>query len=387
MKDTWHSTDSPGELLSLVDPKDGPFKAFLPYPLPPDLQIPNRILRMLAKADHSLGRLSELGMQLPNTDLLTFAFMRREAVLSSKIESIHTTVTEVYQFEMEKVDRGRGYAREAFNNFEALRYGLDQIQHRGLSLGLIRELHERLMHEVLDERGREKNPGAFRQRQNFIGRDEKDRITDALYVPPPPDRIHDLLQDWELFVNEDNELPILIKIVLAHYQFEAIHPFEDGNGRVGRLINSLMLQREGLLVKPILSLSAYLAAYRQGYYTGLRGITYNADWFSWLKYFLKAVRQSATDAIVRSQKIIELRDFFLNRVKEKTRGKAVELVDFMFRKPVFTQADALEHFNVSQQAMAGYFRLYVKLELIEDTTGKYNNRIYQVPELLKLLEA
>lgn len=380
----WHTAASPGELLALTHPVLGPYSAFLPNPLPPKLELENPIIRRLAHTEHLLGRLTELGMQLPNPELLTYAFMRREAVLSSEIEGIHTTVAEVYQYEAEQDDHGRGFAREAYNNYDALRYGLEQIEQREVTLGLVRELHERLMHEVRDARGRNKNPGAIRETQNYIG-SPGSGIAQASFVPPPPDRVMDLLRDWESFVRTNDELPILAKIAFAHYQFEAIHPFEDGNGRVGRLLISLMLQKERLLAVPILSLSSYIAVMRQEYYRGLQSVTRVGAWSEWLNFLLTAIQESAEDAIARSQRILELREQYTVRVKENTRSRAIELVDFMFQRPVFTQAQAIEQIDVTPQAMAGYFRLFVELGLIEETTGKYNNRVYRVPELLGIL--
>ncbi|MBK6765528.1 MAG: Fic family protein [bacterium] len=380
----WYSSASPGELLELTHPVLGPYQAFLPHPLPPKIAFEPQTVRQLAKAEHSLGRLSELGQQLPNPDLLTYAFMRREAVLSSEIEGIHTTVAEVYHYEAEPNGHGHGFTREAFNNYDALRFGLEQITHRDLSLGLLRELHARLMHDVRDARGRDKSPGAVRQTQNYIGTPGAN-IAQASFVPPPPDRVPELLEQWERFARTDDELPILAKIAFAHYQFEAIHPFEDGNGRVGRLLISLMLQREKLLSVPILSLSSYIAVMRQEYYRGLQSVTRLGAWTEWLNYMLTAIQESAEDAIARSQRILELREHYATRVKASTRSRAIELVDFMFERPVFTQAQAILVINVTPQALAGYFRLFVELGLIEETTGRYNNRVYRVPELLGVL--
>lgn len=384
MSVSWHTPTSPGDLLSLNHPTQGEYSAFLPHPLPPDVTLTNASVRQLSKAEHSLGRLSELGMQLPNPELLTYAFMRREAVLSSEIEGIHTTVAEVYQYEADQIDHGNGFAREAFNNYDALRYGLEQIGHREISLGLVRELHERLLDEVRDARGRNNNPGSFRETQNYIGR-PGNKLSQAIFVPPPPNRIAELLHDWEQFVQTNNELPILAKIAFAHYQFEAIHPFEDGNGRVGRLLISLMLQKEGLLAVPILSLSSYIAVMRDSYYAGLNGVTRTAAWQEWFEFFVAGVQEAAEDAIVRSQRILALHKEYSTQIHDNTRSRAIELVDFIFRQPVFTQSQALQSIDVTPQAIAGYFRLFEELGLIEETTGKYNRRVYRVPRLLEVL--
>ncbi|NUO19832.1 Fic family protein [bacterium] len=384
MSVTWHTPASPGDLLSLTHASEGNYSAFLPHPLPPRVNFGLHAIRQLSKAEHSLGRLSELGVQLPSPELLTYAFMRREAVLSSEIEGIHTTIAEVYQYEAEQTDQGNGYAREAYNNFDALRFGLEQMKSREISLGLIRELHERLMHEVLDARGRNKNPGAFRETQNFIGRPGS-KLSQAIYVPPPAERVEELLYDWEKFVRTNNELPILAKIAFAHYQFEAIHPFEDGNGRVGRLLISMMLQKEGLLAIPILSLSSYIAATRNDYYAGLNSVTREGAWQEWFEYFVQGVQEAAEDAIERSQKILALHRSYHTKVLEHSRSRAVELVDFIFCQPVFTQSQAMQTINVTPPAMAGYCKLFEELGLIQEMTGNYNRRVYRVPELLGVL--
>lgn len=383
--DTWYGPESPGKLLELIHNTEGRYYAYLPASLPPQIQITNVMAKRLARAEHGLGRLSELGRQLPNPELLTAAFLRREAVLSSQIEGVNTTVDKVYEYEVDLAPQDSGAAREAYNNFVALRYGLDQIAHRGITIGLIRELHERLMDGIRDARGGNKNPGALRSKQNYIGKPGS-RLAQALYIPPPPDHVAPLLQDWEKFVQSKQDLPDLAKIAFAHYQFEAIHPFEDGNGRVGRLIISLSLQRDGLLTFPILSLSGYLFEHRDQYYAGLRGVTRDGNWQGWLDYLLEGFARATEDAIQRSQAILSLQEEFRNQVKEATRSARIrDVLDFIFLSPVFSPIAVAKHLGLTSGAIPVHLRQLERLGLVEETTDKYNNQIYKVPRLLALL--
>src|SRR6266545_5868490 len=280
----------------------GGYWAYVPEPLPPRIQWAAEVVSALSSADRSVGRLAGEGRRLPNPHLLIRPFVRREAVLSSRIEGTQATLGELLAAEAGAVvDRSPADLREVGNYVVALEYGVERIRKLPLSLRLVRELHERLMRGV---RGDSATPGEFRRSQNWIGRPGC-TLTDAAFVPPPPDRLMECLGAWEEFLHDDT-LPPLVHAALVHSQFGAIHPFLDGNGRVGRLLITLLLIARGVLPSPLLYLSAWFEATRQAYYARLLGVTEGGEWEEWLGYFLTGAAGQAEDALGRIQRIDDL---------------------------------------------------------------------------------
>src|SRR5947209_8528158 len=260
----------------------GGYRAYLPDPLPPPIRWSSALASRLSEADRAIGRLSGEGRRLPNPHLLIRPFVRREAVLSSRIEGTQATLGELLAAEAgAAVERSPDDLREVANYVVALEYGVRRLRTLPLSLRLVRELHEKLMRGV---RGEAAAPGEFRRTQNWIGRPGA-TLTEATYVPPPPDRLMDVLAPWETFLH-DRSLPPLVHAALVHAQFEAIHPFLDGNGRVGRLLITLLLAERKILTTPLLYLSAYFEATRREYYARLCAIIEAGAWEEWVNYFL-----------------------------------------------------------------------------------------------------
>jgi Fic family protein len=283
--------------------------AYVPEPLPPRIQWTAGVVSALSAADRAVGRLAGEGRRLPNPHLLIRPFVRREAVLSSRIEGTQATLGELLAAEAGAVvELSPADLREVGNYVVALEYGVERMRSLPLSLRLVRELHERLMRGV---RGDSATPGEFRRSQNWIGRPGC-TLTDAVFVPPPPDRLMGCLGAWETFLHDDT-LPPLVQAALAHSQFEAIHPFLDGNGRVGRLLITLLLIARGVLPSPLLYLSAWFEATRDEYYARLFGVTERGEWEEWLGYFLTGAAGQAEDALGRIQRI----DALLARWREK----------------------------------------------------------------------
>jgi Fic family protein len=277
----------------------GGYRAYVPEALPPPLEWGADLVSALSAADRAVGRLAGEGRRLPNPQLLVRAFVRCEAVLSSRIEGTQTTLGELFAAEAGAViERSPADLREVGNCVVALEYGVGRLASLPLSLRLVREIHERLMHGV---RGDTATPGEFRRSQNWIGRPGS-TLTDAIYVPPPPDRLMECLGAWETFLHDDT-LPPLAHAALAHSQFEAIHPFLDGNGRVGRLLITLSLIARGVLPSPLLYASAYFEATREEYYARLLGVTERGEWEEWLAYFLRGLSTQAEDSATRIQRI------------------------------------------------------------------------------------
>ena len=277
----------------------GGYRAYVPDPLPPRLAWSDALAAALSRADLAVGRLAGEGRRLPNPHLLIRPFVRREAVLSSRIEGTQATLGELLAAEAgAAVERSPEDLREVANYVVALEHGVARLAALPLSLRLIKELHEKLLRGI---HGDTATPGEFRRSQNWIG-PAGCTLADASFVPPPPDRLQDCLGAWEMFLH-DETLPPLVHAALAHSQFEAIHPFLDGNGRVGRLLITLLLVERQVLPSPLLYLSAYFEATRQEYYARLSGVTGRGEWEEWLAYFLRGVAGQAEDALSRIQRI------------------------------------------------------------------------------------
>ena len=321
----------------------GGYRAYVPAPLPPPIAWDEALASALSSADRAIGRLAGEGRRLPNPHLLIRPFVRREAVLSSRIEGTQATLGELLAAEAgAAVDRSQADLREVANYVVALEFGVERLHTLPLSLRLLRELHERLMRGV---RGDMATPGEFRRSQNWIG-PAGCTLDTATYVPPPPDELMDCLGAWERFLH-DEALPPLVHAALAHSQFEAIHPFLDGNGRVGRLLITLLLIERDVLPAPLLYLSAYFEATREEYYARLLAVTERGEWEAWLNYFLAGVAHHAEDALGRIRRIDALLEAWRERVA-KTPSKLPEKAIVRFAEnPFWTVAGLAERLGVA----------------------------------------
>ena len=308
--------------------------------------------------------------------------MKREAVLSSRIEGTQATLGELLAAEAgAAVERSPADLREVANYVTALEYGVARLKKLPLSLRLVREVHERLMKGV---RGEATGPGRFRRSQNWIGRPGA-TITSATYIPPPPDRLMECLGAWEKFLH-DTSLPPLIQIGLAHSQFEAIHPFLDGNGRVGRLLIILFLIERNILPAPLLYVSAYFEASRDEYYDRLLGVTARGEWEAWLEYFLTGVARQADDAMSRAQRINELLAAWRQRVARLTARLALDVIDLLAENPFCTATRMAKRLDVAfTTAQRAIDRLESAGVLIRVSEAK-RNRVYCAKQILDILE-
>ena len=282
------------------------YRAFIPNPLPPEppLSLDNELVALLSNADQSLGRLDGAADMLPNPDLFVRMYVRKEAVLSSQIEGTQASLADVLEYEAEVSHRQLpGDVLETFNYVKALNAGLERLNDLPLCNRLIREIHGILMQGV---RGQERSPGEFRETQNWIG-PPGSNLNNASYVPPPPAEMYHAMGAFENYLNSELPVPLLIKCGLAHGQFEMIHPFLDGNGRLGRLLITFLLCQQKVLSRPLLYLSAYFKEYQEEYYARLYAISNEGDWEGWLKYFLKGVGQVSQEAAETARRIIAMR--------------------------------------------------------------------------------
>jgi len=357
------------------------YSAFVPDPLPPRIEFGARLVRTLSDADRAIGRLAGEGSHLPNPHLLIRPFVRREAVLSSRIEGTQATLGELLAAEAgAAVDRSPEDLREVANYVVALEYGIGRLKKLPLSLRLVRELHERLMRGVPGGRA---HPGEFRRSQNWIG-PPGSTLANATYVPPPVTEMKTALGAWETFLH-DRSLPPLVQIALIHSQFEAIHPFVDGNGRVGRLLITLFLVERGILPAPLLYLSAFFEARRRDYYDGLLGVTQRGEWKAWIEYFLNGVARQAEDALSRVERINRL----LARWRETAVGRsasALRLVDLLAENPFWTVKRAAERLSVAFTTAQRAVESLERAGVLKRTSAARRDRVYCARAILDILE-
>ncbi|MDQ3757396.1 MAG: Fic family protein [Actinomycetota bacterium] len=284
---------------------------------------------LLSEADRALGRLAGAGRLLPNPHILVRPYVAREALASSRIEGTQASLSDI--FDATARGAAEGDVRKVTNYIDALDWGLARLATLPLSMRLLREMHERLMAGV---RGEERRPGQVRTSPNWIGSPDN-RPETAVFVPPPVDAMQDALTDWERFVNDEVPIPPLVKCALLHYQFETIHPFLDGNGRLGRLLIVLFMIEEGLMSAPLLYVSSYFETHRSEYYDRLQLVRERGQIDEWLQFFFKAVALQAKDAVSRAERLADLRETY-RQITSRTRSRAREVVELLFENPVVT---------------------------------------------------
>ena len=360
----------------------GGYKAFRPHPLPPEIIWTPRLVRILSQADRLLGRLAGEGRRLPNPHVLIRPFIRREAVYSSRIEGTQATLGELLAAEAGAIpERSPEDLREVGNYVTALEHGLKRLKTLPLSLRLVRELHEKLMTGV---RGDHATPGEFRRSQNWIGRPGC-TLADASYVPPPPDTLLDHLGRWEDFLH-DETIPPLVHAALMHYQFEAIHPFIDGNGRVGRLLITLALCARGVLPEPLLYLSAFFEATRADYYDSLRGVTEKGDWAGWIEYFLNGVARQSEDALSRAERIN--RQLARWRADFADGGSKVplQLIDLIGANPFLSPRETERRLGVSYNTAMRAIDALERGGVVTKVGDSKRDRVFCAHAILDILE-
>jgi len=358
------------------------FKAFVPNPLPRELPLSSPLISALDKASLAVGTLAGVGETLQNPHLLITPFLRREAVLSSRIEGTQASISDVFIFEAGGERADAPDTREVVNYVHALNLGLERLNELPICVRLTNEVHARLMHGV---RGENKTPGQLREHQNWIGT-RGTNIEDARFIPPPPELVSDLMADWERFVNEDLEMPALIQCALMHYQFEAIHPYLDGNGRIGRLLITLFLCAREVLPTPLLYLSAYFDKRRDDYIRHLFRVSATGEWEPWITFFLRGVEQQARDALIRSRRVRELHQRYVQLLQSKRESaNALRLLDILFANPYVTAPRASELLGVTHAGAQGILNRLVRAGVLEHISGRWP-RLYVARELLRVIE-
>lgn len=360
----------------------GAVDAFLPPPLPPELTFDDQLVRQLSTADRTLGQLAGVGRTLPSPHLFTRALLRREAVLSSRIEGTQATLSDLVLFEVEPSHETAGDVREVANYVAAMDYLLDPGQHAPIGQWLLRQAHRILMTGV---RGEQADPGQFRETQNWIGT-AGGGIDDASYVPPPPEHLPQCLTDFESYLRNASTFPPLIEIACLHYQFEAIHPFRDGNGRVGRLLVALLLIKWDLLPGPMLDFSAHIERNRQEYYERLLAVSTRGDWRGWVQFFLGVIAAQAADVLQRAQALQALRDEYGTQVTGVRASSLLpKLVDTLFETPALTIASAQRALDVTHRAATVNIERLIEEGLLQEVPKAGRTRRFIARRILDVI--
>jgi len=357
------------------------YVAYFPAPIPRAIELPASTIRLLADAEASLGRLAGVGQLVPNPHLLIRPYLMREALSSTRIEGTQASLADVFEVQASG-ETPNADVEEVLNYIDALEWGLGQLGELPLGVRLIREMHQRLLSGV---RGRERTPGEFRSTQNWIG-GSGSTIETASFVPPPPGELPALLADWERYAHESVEVPLLIQNALLHYQFETLHPFLDGNGRIGRLLSVFLLVEHGRLPAPLLYLSTYLERDRARYYDSLQAPRQRGDAIPWIELFLAAVRSQAADAVGRSQRIVQLRERYRAAASVIASNKAMTLVDLVCEAPIVSSHAVEVSLGVTRPTA---LKLLRQLEdvgvLTQGNAGPRGQRRYLARELMAVV--
>jgi len=362
------------------------YRAFIPAPLPPQppLAFDATLTGLLSRADRALGRLDGSVSTLPNPDLFILMYVRKEAVLSSQIEGTQSSLQDLLAAEAALYDENRPHdVEEVINYVRAMKHGLERLHELPVSVRLVREIHAELMQGV---RGGRLQPGELRQSQNWIG-PAGCTLNTATFVPPPAHEVPRALGDWEKFLHAEDGLPPLVKIALAHVQFETIHPFLDGNGRVGRLLITFLLTECGVLHKPVLYLSHYFKQHRQAYYDHLQAVRDKGEWEPWLAFFLHGVIAVAGEATDTAQRIQRLREAHRSAITEKlgrAAGNGHRLLEKLFDRPIVSVPDVQQLTGTTHAAANTLVRRMAELGILEEITGYARNRRFRYDPYVRL---
>ena len=358
-----------------------PYWAYVPNPLPQKIEVDWELANLLSKADIKLGQLSGAGQLLTNPHLLIGPFIRREAVMSSRIENTQSGLDDLFFFEADETEPPpMSDVKEIHNYVKAMEYGIKQLPKLSISYRLICEIHGTLMKGV---RGEHATPGSMRTSQNWIG---GRTLMDATYVPPPVPEMKQCFSDLEKYIHSNAREPALIQCALVHYQFEAIHPFLDGNGRIGRLLITFMLLEKGLLSQPLLYLSDFFERHRDKYYELLLNISQKGDWKAWLTFFLNGVRQQSEDALLTIQKLLNLQSEYRALGTGRKVPKSVNpLIDYLFARPIISVSALSKAWEMPFPTVQRGVDYLIEKGMLREITRRSRNRLFVADEILNII--
>ena len=364
------------------------FRAFIPNPLPPvpAIDLTGNVQALLSQADHALALLEGAALLLPNPELFVFMYIRKEAVLSSQIEGTQSSLQDVLAAEAKLFDPDApSDVGEVVNYVRAMQHGIARLGQLPISVRLIQEIHAELMQGV---RGGNLTPGELRRSQNWIG-PAGCGIRNASFVPPPPHEMLQAMSELELFLNSPSSLPLLVQIAIAHVQFETIHPFLDGNGRVGRLLITFLLMNRGLLTQPVLYLSHHFKRHRSAYYEHLQTVRTRGDWEGWVEFFLQGVIDVSREAALTAKAILAMREEYRSKIADtmgRGAGSAHRVMEKLFDQPIVAVATVREWLDITPAGANSVVNRLVEIGLLTEITGYARNRRFRFDPYLRLFE-
>jgi len=371
-----------GEIKKIEKSKWGSYFSFSPIALPPKINFDKALALAISKADRTIGKLSGVGLQLPNANLLVMPYLRKEALSSSRIEGTRISLSDLLLSEAKGLEDQSPDAQEVANYIHAVNFSLKKIEEEPITLELIKEMHKILMTGV---RGEDKLPGEYRKIPNWIG-PPKCRIQEATFVPPPPEEIVSLMDGIINYLNQDDGMPLLIKCALMHYQFETIHPFCDGNGRIGRALIALYLCKKQIMIKPLLYISGYFESHKREYETLLLKTNKEGKFEEWIFFFLEALTVQAEDALQRAIKLQNLREEYRKKIQLQLQtNNLLTLIDELFKNPYIEITTVKTIANVTYPTAKRLVETLVGLNILKQIGNEQRNKMYFAHEIFDII--
>lgn len=372
-----------GKVVSVKNTLGEQYNVFIPDPLPPKIKFDDELVLILSKAEEKLGKLSGIGLTLPSPNLLIIPYLRKEAIMSTRIEGTRISLQEVLLSEAKEEEEKTPDAREVVNYINTVNYALKQIEESPIDLGLIRNMHKILMKGV---RGNEMAPGEFRLVQNWIG-SKLSKVSEATFVPPNPEEVPKLMKQLIDYLNTEHPVPVLVRCALMHYQFETIHPFCDGNGRIGRSLITVYLCKKKKIIKPLLYISEFFEKYKTQYNELLLKTGETGEFEEWIKFFLKAVEVQSDDALSRAHKLLTLREEYRKKILNETQtADILKIIDSLFSNPFITIAKATKISEVSYPTAKKYIHKLIEHEILTETKRLQREKTYVSHEIYEIIK-
>ncbi len=371
-----------GKLTEKEDKEHGEYLSFIPEKLPPKIEYNQELVLALSKADSMLSKLSGAGLLLPNPNLLIIPYLKKEALSSSRIEGTRISLSDYFLTEAKGIEKEDIDATEVGNYLKSMNYALKEIEKNPITINLIKEMHKILMRGV---RGGDLFPGNFRTIPNWIG-PRNTKIQEATFVPPPHEKVKQLVGEMVDYLNKNDGVPLLIKCALMHYQFETIHPFGDGNGRIGRSLITLYLCKKNKISKPLLYASDYFEKHRREYYELLLNTNKTGKFEDWIKFFLEGIRVQSEDALDRTIRIQDLRERYQEKTKNHRQAiNLLNVIDLLFMNPFIKINQIANNLNITYPTAKKAVQNLIKLEILKLVGTGGRNKLFVAHEILDVV--